>query len=47
MSMPQVGFNEQVAQTNPDDPKRVRILSLAGSAKIMRKGLSRNLSAWA
>ncbi len=45
MDMPQVGFDQQVAQTNAADPEGVRILSLAGSAKIMREDLSRNLSA--
>jgi hypothetical protein len=45
MDVPQVGFNQQVAQTDPDDPEGMRIFSLTGSAEIMREGLSRNLSA--
>jgi hypothetical protein len=45
MNVPQVGFNQQVSQTNAADPEGMRIFSLTGSAKIMREGLSSNLSA--
>ncbi len=39
VDVPQVGFDQQVAQTNAADPEGMRIFSLAGSAKINRKGL--------
>jgi hypothetical protein len=47
MDMPQVSFNQQIAQTDAAEPEGMRIFSLTGSAKIIRKGLSRDLSAWA
>jgi hypothetical protein len=45
MDVPQVGFDQQVAQTDAPDPEGMRIFSLTGSAKIMRESLSRSLSA--
>jgi hypothetical protein len=45
MDVPQVGFNQQVAQMSAANLEGMRIISLTGSAKIMRESLSRNLSA--
>jgi hypothetical protein len=39
MDVPQVGFDQQVAQTGAADLEGMWIFSLTGSTKISRKGL--------